>query len=47
MKSKLVMCLFFVWMSASVWAQTTVSITPDAPSKEDVRKLFDIMSSKE
>ena len=34
-------------MSASVWAQTTVSIAPDAPSKEDVRKLFDIMSSKE
>ncbi len=47
MKSKLVMCLFFVWMSASVWAQTTVSIAPDAPSKDDVRKLFDIMSSKE
>ena len=47
MKSKLVMCLFFAWMSASVWAQTTVSIAPDAPSKEDVRKLFDIMSSKE
>ena len=34
-------------MSASVWAQTTVSIAPDAPSKDDVRKLFDIMSSKE
>ena len=47
MKAKLVMCLFLVWMSASVWAQTTVSIAPDAPSKEDVRKLFDIMSSKE
>jgi uncharacterized protein len=47
MKSKLVMCLFFVWMSAGAWAQTTVSIAPDAASKEDVRKLFDLMSSKE
>jgi len=47
MKLKLVICLCVAWMSASVWAQTTVSIAPDAPSKEDVRKLFDIMSSKE
>lgn len=28
-------------------AQTTVSVAPDAPSKEDVRKLFDVMASRE
>ncbi len=28
-------------------AQTTVSIAPDAPSKEDVQKLFDVMASRE
>lgn len=28
-------------------AQTTVSIAPDAPSKEDVKKLFDVMASRE
>jgi hypothetical protein len=27
--------------------QTTVSIAPDAASKEDVRKLFDVMASRE
>lgn len=47
MKFKLALCLFFISMSAGAWAQTTVSIAPDSPSKEDVRKLFDIMSSKE
>lgn len=47
MKSKRVLCVFFVWMSAGVWAQTTVSIAPDAASKEDVKKLFDVMASKE
>lgn len=47
MKFKLVLCLFVISMSAGAWAQTTVSIAPDAASKEDVRKLFDIMSSKE
>jgi hypothetical protein len=28
-------------------AQTTVSIAPDAASKEDVKKLFDVMASRE
>jgi uncharacterized protein len=28
-------------------AQTTVSIAPDAASKEDVQKLFDVMASRE
>jgi hypothetical protein len=28
-------------------AQTTVSIAPDAPSREDVQKLFDVMASRE
>jgi hypothetical protein len=28
-------------------AQTTVSVAPDAASKEDVKKLFDVMASRE
>jgi hypothetical protein len=28
-------------------AQVTVSIAPDAPSKEDVKRLFDLMASKD
>jgi hypothetical protein len=28
-------------------AQTTVSIAPDAASKEDVKKLFDVMASRD
>jgi hypothetical protein len=28
-------------------AQTTVSVAPDAASKEDVQKLFDVMASRE
>jgi uncharacterized protein len=28
-------------------AQTTVSIAPDAASKEDVKKLFDVMASRQ
>jgi len=33
--------------SALAPAQTTVSIAPDAASKEDVKKLFDVMASRE
>ncbi len=38
-------CLLFFAMCAG--AQTTVSIAPDAASKEDVKKLFDVMASRE
>ncbi len=34
-------------MSMCAGAQTTVLIAPDAASKEDVKKLFDVMSSRE
>ena len=38
-------CLLAFSMCAG--AQTTVSIAPDAPSREDVQKLFDVMASRE
>jgi len=44
-KSLLSTCFLVVSMCAG--AQTTVSIAPDAPSKEDVQKLFDVMASRE
>lgn len=45
LKSLLCSCLLAVSLCAG--AQTTVSIAPDAPSKEDVKKLFDVMASRE
>jgi len=45
LKSFLSICLFVLSIRAA--AQTTVSITPDAASKEDVKKLFDVMASRE
>jgi hypothetical protein len=45
LKALLVGCLLAV--SACATAQTTVSITPDAASKEDVKKLFEVMASRE
>lgn len=47
MKARVLLCIFVVWVSACVWAQTTVSIAPDAASKEDVQKLFDVMASRD
>jgi hypothetical protein len=47
MKTKASLCVFFICMAGSVWAQTTVSIAPDPASKEDVQKLFDVMASRE
>jgi uncharacterized protein len=38
---------FLLALSMCAGAQTTVSIAPDAASKEDVRKLFDVMASRE
>lgn len=45
LKSTLCACLLAVSLCAG--AQTTVSIAPDAASKEDVRKLFDVMASRD
>jgi uncharacterized protein len=45
LKSSLCACLVALSMCAG--AQTTVSIAPDAASKEDVKKLFDVMASRE
>jgi uncharacterized protein len=36
-----------VAFSVGAGAQTTVSIAPDAASKEDVQKLFDVMASRD
>jgi hypothetical protein len=47
MKPKILLCAFVVWGVACVSAQTTVSIAPDAASKEDVQKLFDVMASRD
>jgi uncharacterized protein len=37
----------FLAFSICAGAQTTVSIAPDAASKEDVKKLFDVMASRD
>ena len=47
MKMRLVLSACFVALSLGAGAQTTVSIAPDAASKEDVKKLFDVMASRE
>ncbi|MGO9366655.1 MAG: DUF2059 domain-containing protein [Terriglobales bacterium] len=47
MKSKSFLCACLLTLSLCAVAQTTVSIAPDAASKEDVRKLFDVMASRE
>lgn len=45
MKSFLCACLLAASICAG--AQTTVSIAPDAASREDVKKLFDVMASRD
>jgi uncharacterized protein len=45
MRSKLLLPAALLLASVCA-AQTTVSIAPDAPSKEDVKKLFDVMASR-
>jgi hypothetical protein len=47
MKMRLVLSACLVALSLGASAQTTVSIAPDAASKEDVKKLFDVMASRE
>jgi uncharacterized protein len=46
MKFKSLLSLCMLGLSICV-AQTTVSIAPDAASKEDIQKLFDVMASRE
>ena len=45
LKSLLLSCLLVLPTYAG--AQATVSIAPDSASKEDVKKLFDVMASRE
>jgi len=47
MRSKSLLCTCFLVVSLCAGAQTTVSIAADAPSREDVQKLFDVMASRE
>ncbi len=46
-KSCLGMCALVLGWSVCAGAQTTASVAPDAASKEDVKKLFDVMASRE
>jgi hypothetical protein len=47
MKSLLLLGGCVLAVSIYAGAQTTVSVAPDAASKEDVRKLFDVMASRQ
>jgi uncharacterized protein len=47
MKLKSLLAACFLALSIFAGAQTTVSIAPDAASKEDVKKLFDVMASRQ
>jgi uncharacterized protein len=47
MQLKSLLFAFLLALSLCAGAQTTVSIAPDTASKEDVKKLFDVMASRE
>jgi hypothetical protein len=47
MKLQPLLATGFLALSMCAGAQTTVSIAPDGASKEDVKKLFDVMASRE
>ena len=47
MRLKSLVSTCFLLLTICAGAQTTVSIAPDAPSREDVQKLFDVMASRE
>jgi hypothetical protein len=47
MRLKCFVIISLLGLSLCAMAQVTVSIAPDAPSKEDVQKLFDVMSSRD
>ena len=41
------LCACLLALPLCAGAQTTVSVAPDAASREDVKKLFDVMASRE
>ncbi len=47
MRLKSLLCACLLAFSLCAGAQTTVSIAPDAASKENVKKLLDVMASRE
>ncbi len=47
MTLKSLFCACLLALSLCAGAQTTVSVAPDAASREDVKKLFDVMASRE
>ncbi len=47
MRLKSLLIAFVLALPMCAGAQTTVSIAPDAASKEDVKKLFDVMASRD
>ncbi|HTW58611.1 MAG TPA: DUF2059 domain-containing protein [Terriglobales bacterium] len=47
MRWKSWLCVLVLGWSVCAGAQTTVSVAPDAASREDVKKLFDVMASRE
>lgn len=47
MRAKVLLPVLVCFAALGAWAQTTVSIAPDGPSKEDVKKLFDVMASRQ
>jgi len=47
MRFKSLVSVSFLALAMCAGAQTTVSIAPDAASKEDVKKLFDVMASRQ
>ena len=47
MKWKSLLCAGVLALSLGAGAQTTVSVAPDAASKEDVKKLFDVMTNRD
>jgi uncharacterized protein len=47
MRSRFLLGVCLLGLTMAAVAQTTVSITPDAASPEDVKKLFDVMASRE
>src|SRR5271155_2448677 len=47
MRFKSLLCASFLVLALCAGAQTTVPIAADAPSREDVQKLFDVMASRE
>ena len=47
MRFRLLSCVCLLGFTICAAGQTTVSIAPDTASKEDVKKLFDVMASRE